>query len=461
LNKRLSIVGKRRLIRNGQTPEDRRARNLCLFALEKGLDAVDPARAVHHWIRASRRRLRVGELSISKPTRIVALAVGKASVPMLSSAFRTLGNRIISAMLITTKTESITTIDKRVTIFRTAHPVPDAEGKRASRYILESIQRMDPDELLLCLISGGASAMMPAPTTDVALGDKQSVTQWLIRSPASIHQLNTVRKHLSDLKGGRLVEHCTAGRIISLIVSDVPGNNLTDIGSGLTAPDPTTFQDAINVLKEFDLWDSAPRSVKNHLKLGSLGRIRETPKAGDDMFQRVHNVIIADNSTACRAIHEALGRRHAPAQILTSAVDTEARALGSLLGSMAKDFGAYSGPRKKTRAVILGGETIVDVKGTGRGGRNQEVALSTVERLAGLQGVAIATLGTDGVDGNSPAAGAIVDGRSLAHATRLGLDIQKIAARNDSYRFFRRLGDSIVTGRTGTNVGDIYLLVHA
>jgi glycerate-2-kinase len=403
----------------------------------------------------------VGEFSVSLPSRIVALAVGKASVPMLSSVFRILGERIVSAVLVTTKTQSILPVDKRVTIFRTAHPIPDAEGKRASEYILKSIRRVGPNELLLCLISGGASAMLPAPTADVALGDKQNITQQLIRSRASIHQVNTVRKHLSDLKGGRLVENCTAGRIISLIVSDVPGNTLSDIGSGLTAPDPTTFRDAITVLKEFDLWDSAPRSVKNHLKRGSLGHIAETPKPGNAMFQRVHNVIIVDNSTACRAMRDALNRRHSSAKILTSAVDTDARALGSLLASMAKDFRAYADPRKKPSAIIFGGETTVDVKGTGKGGRNQEVALSAVQGLASLQGVAIATLGTDGVDGNSPAAGAIVDGHSLGRSTRLGLRIQEIAARNDSYRFFRRLGDGIVTGRTGTNVGDIYLLVHA
>jgi hydroxypyruvate reductase len=460
LNKRPRIISKRLLIRNGRTPEDRRARSLCLFALEKGLEAVDPAKAVHHWVRASRRRIRVGEFSMPIPARVVALAVGKASVSMLSSTFQILGERIVSAILVTAKVQSVPLVDKRVTIFRTAHPVPDAEGKRASRYIIESIQRMCPDELLLCLISGGASAMLPAPTADVALGDKQRITQRLIRSRASIHQLNTVRKHLSDLKGGRLVEHCTAGQIISLIVSDVPGNTLSDIGSGLTAPDPTTFLDAINVLREFDLWDSAPSSVRNHLRRGYLDRIPETPKPGDRMFRRVHNVIIADNGTACRAMSEALNGKHAYAKILTSAVDTDARALGSLLASMARDCGAYSGPRKKTSAVILGGETTVDVKGTGRGGRNQEVALAALEGIAGLKGLAIAALGTDGIDGNSPAAGALIDGQSMSHAIRLGLSARKVMNRNDSFTLFRKLRDSIVTGPTGTNVSDVYLLVR-
>jgi glycerate-2-kinase len=395
------------------------------------------------------------------PRRIRVLAVGKASLPMLTGALRVLGKHVVSGILVAPKTEKITRLDKRIVTFRTGHPIPDREGLRASRYVMASIGRMHTDELLLCLISGGASAMLPAPAPDITLDDKRRITQRLIRSRASIREVNTVRRHLSELKGGRLVERCRAGQLISLIVSDVPGNTLSDIASGMTAPDPTTFQDAINVLKEFNLWDSAPRRITNHLGLGSVGHIPDTPKPGDEIFQKVHNVIVADNRTACEAVQKTLNKTLTPTTVLISSVDMDARSLGRLLASIASDSEALSQPLKRPGALVLGGETTVDVKGRGKGGRNQEVALAALTKIAGVKGVAIAALGTDGIDGNSPAAGAVIDGQSMTHAARLGLHVRKFMAKNDSYSFFRKLGDSIITGRTGTNVGDIYLLVQA
>jgi glycerate-2-kinase len=246
-----------------------------------------------------------------------------------------------------------------------------------------------------------------------------------------------------------------------LIISDVPGNSLPDIASGMTAPDPTTFQDAINVLKEFDLWNSAPRSVTHHLEAGSVGRIPETPKPGNEIFRKVHNVIVADNRTACQGVRRVLDKSRIPAKVLTSSLDMEARSLGRLLASIASNSKTYGQPLKPPSALVLGGETTVDVKGNGRGGRNQEVALAALTGIAGLTGVAIAAIGTDGIDGNSPAAGALVDGESMAHASRLGMHVRKYMARNDAYGFFRKLGDSITTGPTGTNVSDVYLLVRA
>ena len=301
--------------------------------------------------------------------------------------------------------------------------------------------------------------MLPAPAVPLdALG---AITQRLIRSSASIQEVNTIRRHLSDLKGGRLVEKCRAGQIISLIISDVPGNSLSDIGSGLTAPDATTFQDAINVLREFDLWDSAPRSVKRHLTRGWLRQIPDTPKPRNPVFRRVRNVVIADNNTACQAAKKALEARRTNTTILTSSLSADARSLGRLIGSVARDNEAFNRALGKPKALVAGGETTVDVKGNGRGGRNQEVSLAALGGIAGLKGVALATLGTDGIDGNSPAAGAIIDGQSAGRAIHLGLRAREFMAGNDSYTFFKKLGDSIMTGPTGTNVSDVYLLVRA
>lgn len=454
------IVRRRLLVRNGGSAVNQRARRLCLDALDAALGAIDPATALQRWLRIERGKLQIRDIPAAFPSKIRVIAAGKASAPMLTAALNILGKRVVSGILVAPRNSNLKSTDKRIAIFHSSHPLPDEEGIRASRRVLTSINQMHANELLLCLISGGASAMLPAPVAAITLQDKRTVTQQLIQSRASIHQINTVRRHLSELKGGRLVEHCKAGTIISLIISDVSGNVLSDIASGLTAPDPSTFRDAINVLKQFNLWDSTPQRVRDHLEHGLKGNITETPKPDNRIFRKVHNFVVADNRTACEAASKALQRSHIPTTIMTSSLDMEARSLGKLLASAARDSEQFGQPLKSPSALVFGGETTVEVKGIGKGGRNQETVLSTVERIEGLNGVAIAALGTDGVDGNSPAAGAVVDSQSVVRAKRMHLRVSDFAERNDSYNFFRKLGDNIVTGRTGTNVGDLYLLVR-
>ena len=425
------------------------------------MGAIDPPKSLRAWLRVKQGRLVAGDLSVPVPKTIRVLSVGKASVPMIEAALGILRDHVVSGILVAPKNEKVPKLSRQIQVFHSAHPFPDQEGMRASKQVTSSINRMQNDELLLCLISGGASAMLPAPVDGVSLEEKKKITQELIRSRASIHEINTVRRHLSKLKGGRLVERCRAGTILSLIISDVSGNVLPDIASGLTAPDPTTFRDAVNVLKKFGLWDVAPQSVRLHLGQGLRGQILETPKPGNRIFKKVHNFIIADNRTACEAARRALQRRQTHSTILTSSLDMEARSLGNLLASIARESERFDQPLRGSGALLLGGETTVEVKGSGKGGRNQQTALSAVERIACLRGVVIAALGTDGVDGNSPAAGAIIDGYSMMRAARLGLNVWEFMNRNDSYSFFRKLGDNIVTGRTGTNVGDLYLVVRA
>jgi glycerate-2-kinase len=279
----------------------------------------------------------------------------------------------------------------------------------------------------------------------------------LVSSRATIHDINTVRRHISTLKGGRLVQSCQAGSILSLIISDVPGNFLPDIGSGLTVEDPTTFQQAIEALRKYGIWQHAPQTVKDHLILGRRGKISETPKPGSRRFDRVHNFVIADNSTACRAAAKFLSTSHSPATILTSRVEMEASQLGKLLAVIATEQKPH---RFSWGPILIGGETTVLVRGNGTGGRNQETALSAVEGIAGLDGVVVAAIGTDGIDGNSNAAGAIVDGKTLERAEQRGLLSKDYLDRNDSYHFFHALNDNLVTGRTGTNVGDVYLIIR-
>ena len=455
------MVRRRLLIRNGGSEANQRARRLCLDALEAALRGIDPTAAVQKWLRMEQGRLQIGDTPAAYPSKIRVIAVGKASSPMLTTALKILRKRVVSGILVSPRNSSLKGTDTRIEVFRSSHPLPDEEGIRASRRVLASIGRMQANELLLCLISGGASAMLPAPAGDITLEDKRTVTQQLIQSRMPIHQINTVRRHLSELKGGKLVERCKAGTIISLIISDVSGNVLSDIASGLTAADPTTFRNAINVLKEFKLWNSAPQRVRNHLQQGLAGNIPETPKPGNRIFRKVHNFVVADNRTACEAARRVLQKRRVPTTIMTSSVDMEARSLGKMLASVARDSEHFGQPLKLPSALVFGGEATVEVKGSGIGGRNQETALSTVERIEGLSGVAIAAFGTDGVDGNSPAAGAVVDSHSNVRAKRLRLRVRPFEERNDSYNFFRKLNDNIVTGPTGTNVGDLYLLIRA
>jgi glycerate-2-kinase len=380
---------------------------------------------------------------------------------MIESALRILGKRVTAGILVAPKGKAVPKFQRRIKVFRSGHPIPDQVGIRAGKQVLLLANQMQEDEMLLCLISGGASAMLPAPVDAISLKDKMTITEQLIRSRATIHEINTVRRHLSKLKGGRLAEECKAGLIISLIVSDVAGNELHDIASGPTAPDRTTFHDAVNVLKKFKVWDIAPRNIKQFFLEGVQGKVSETPKPDSQIFRRVHNFIVAENRTACEAANGALKKMRTDCTILTSSADMEARSMGKLLASIATESQRYGQPLHGPSAILLGGETTVEVKGAGIGGRNQEAILSAVHQITGLRGFAIAALGTDGIDGTSPAAGAIADGYSLTRATRRGLDVTSFLARNDSYNFFKRLDDAIVTGPTGTNVGDLYIVVRA
>jgi glycerate 2-kinase len=460
----MSIIrNSRRLVWNGGSARNRRGRSLCLYALEQALKAVNPSQCLESSIRVLNQRL-IGRdvlIPLARYRRIVLLAVGKAAVPMMNSALKLLRGFEVFGILVMPKGEKFASSGAQVEVFRAGHPLPDREGLRGARCVMSILGGMHEDELLLCLISGGASAMLPAPAKGISLGDMRKVTELLVKSKASIHEINAVRRHVSELKGGRLVKICRASKIISLTISDVPDNRLPDIASGLTVEDPTSYQDAVEVLRKYDIWQALPMSVAGHLTRGLRGQIPDTPKPGDPAFTRVHNIIIAENRTACLAAMYALKRHRISAKILSSSIEMEARSMGKLLASFAVESERFDQPLKGNEAIILGGETTVEIKGSGLGGRNQETALSAVSAIAGLNGTVIATMGTDGIDGNSPAAGAIIDGNSMRRAAQKGMTPDAYLVRNDSYHYFRRLQDSIVTGKTATNVGDISILLRS
>ena len=449
------------IIRDGSSPADRDARRFCLEALDHALGAVDPYRCVMSRMRLIRKQLVVDHIRInlSDLRSVFVLAVGKASASMMRAALQCLGDIPIRGILIAPSGQELPTFNDRIESFLSGHPIPTQAGVRASHRVVEAVSALREDDLLLCLISGGASATLPAPVEGITLQDKIMITNQLVRSEANIHEINTVRRHISRLKGGRLVELCRGSRVISLIISDVPGNYLPDIGSGLTAEDPTSYHDAIQVLRHHHLWQHTPSRVKEHLHKGVRGAIPETPKPGSPSFQRVDNIIIADNRTACTAAQRALRKRNLRTNILTTSVEMQAQDLGQLLASVAYATRLNVPTLKHSRAMIVGGECVVRVTGKGKGGRNQEAALSAVEGIRGLDGTVIATMGTDGIDGNTNVAGAIVDGNTASRASRRRLDPSDYLTRNNSGSFFRLLGDCLVTGPTGTNVADIYLLI--
>jgi len=379
---------------------------------------------------------------------------------MTSAALGVFREFPVDCLLVAPKGQKPPPTDRRIEAHLTGHPIPDREGMVASERVIERLRTMGADDLLLVLVSGGASALLPSPVDSIELDDKVDITRQLLRSRASIHEINTVRRHLSKLKGGRMVERCPASTVLALMISDVPGNQLHDIGSGLTVEDPTTYHDAVEVMKRNRVWKTAPRRIRSFLLSGLHGRVPETPKPGDFENKRVHNIVIADNSKACAASDLKLRSARLNSRVLTSSAESTASHMGEYLAALARETAdRRKAGERRAEAVIIGGETTVLVTGHGKGGRNQHAVLSAVPSIAGLKGTVVGAFGTDGIDGNSSAAGAIADGTTLFRSIRRKLDPHDFLERNDSSSFFERIDDALITGATGTNVGDVYLVI--
>jgi glycerate-2-kinase len=325
--------------------------------------------------------------------------------------------------------------------------------------MLEIAEKANGDDLVIVLISGGGSSLMPLPREGVLLRDKQEITDRLLKSGANITEINTVRKHLSCFKGGWLAKAAYPATILNLVISDVVGDSLESIASGPTVPDSTTFIDARRVLQRYDLWEKTPESVRGLISEGEKGSLEETPKADDACFEKVNSVVLGNCRSATLAALQHLQSEGLNALLLSSSLEGEAKAAGTLLSSVVKEIAASGNPVAKPAGIVVGGETVVTVRGKGSGGRNQELALSAALGLQGVEGAVVASVSTDGVDGPTDAAGAIVDEQTVNRAKRLGLDPVQFLAENDSYSFFTKLGDLIVTGPTGTNVNDISLII--
>jgi hydroxypyruvate reductase len=349
----------------------------------------------------------------------------------------------------------------RIRLAEARHPVPDERGAAAVREILALVSGGRPDDLVLVLISGGASALTPAPAPPITLADKQAMTRLLLAAGADIRQLNAVRKHCSTFKGGQLARAAAPARVVALLVSDVIGDPIDVIGSGPTAPDVSTYAEALGILDRFDLRHRVPASVRQRLEQGAAGQNPETPKPDDPLFDRVDNRVIGTNRIVVDAAVEqaaALGFRP---HVLTRALQGEARDAARDLARVATDVRAGRGPVAPPACVIAGGETTVTVRGDGVGGRCQEFALAAALALEGTEGIVVLAAGTDGTDGPTDAAGAMADGQTVGRARERGDDGAARLDNNDSNPLFGGLGDLVVTGPTNTNLLDLYLAVIA
>lgn len=426
--------------------------------LQAALQAVDPAEAVRRFLRREGDTLWVDErpYDLGAMRHVYVVGAGKAGAPMAQAVEEALGERITAGAVNVKYAHLAPT--RFVQVQEAGHPLPDEAGVQGSQRIAALLQQAGPDDLVICLISGGGSALLPLPVEGVTLADLQALTEALLRAGANIVEINAIRKHLDRLKGGKLAALSGGAQVAALILSDVVGNPLDAIASGPTAPDDSTFADAWRILERYGLAESAPQAICAFLQAGCRGEVAENPQAGDPLFERVQNVIVASNDLAAQAAERAAQRLGLNTLLLSTYIEGEAREVARVFAALAKEELASGRPVPRPACLIAGGETTVTVRGPGRGGRNQEMALSGAIRLAGLQDVTLVCLATDGTDGPTDASGALADGATVARASALGLDAWAHLENNDAYPFFAALEDLLLTGPTNTNVNDLTLV---
>jgi len=437
--------------------ETRAQREQILSILQAALDAVDPIAAVKARLRREGDRLCIGEreYDLNCYQRIYVVGGGKASAAMAQAVEELLGDRLTAGVVNVKYGHLASTHIVRLN--EAGHPIPDAAGVRGVQEMLSLVHQATAS-LVLCLISGGGSALLPDPAPDLTLNDLQKTTEALLRCGATIVELNTIRKHLSVIKGGGLARSAYPAEVVSLILSDVVGNPLDVIASGPTVPDPTTFADVAAILDHYDLWDKLPLAVIDHVRRGQMGQVPETPKPGDPIFERTYNVIIGSNDIAAEAALHRAQELGFNALLLSTYVEGEAREVARVLAGLAKEVLYHERPVRRPACLIIGGETTVTIQGEGKGGRNQELALAAAIQISGLKDITVVALATDGTDGPTDAAGAIADGSTVDRAAALGLSAVDHLRRNDAYPFFDRLNDLLLTGPTNTNVNDLVLV---
>ena len=425
---------------------------------QAALNAVEPQQAVHQAVRFTGSTLRTldGSYELNNFDRVLLVSIGKAALPMAKAMHSVLGGRITTGLVITKHAGD--EVLANVEIIEAGHPLPDQRSLSAAQKLISLLETTTPRDLVICLLSGGGSALVTSPAAGVTLDDLQQLTRALLACGAGITEINTLRRHLDQVKGGGLLRLGSPGAWLSLILSDVLGSPLESIASGPAAADPTTFADAAAILDHYQLWDSIPQSIQTALQHGLAGKLPETVKPGDPCLQHVQSIIVGDNSVAAHAALQQAQMERFHTLLLNEPLQGEASQVGAALGNMLRSALLRDCPLPRPVCIVAGGETTVTLRGGGKGGRNQELALGAAPQLAGVEDAALLSLATDGEDSTNGAAGAAVDGSTLQRAGQLGLTAEDALRNNDSFTFFSTLGDLLITGPTGTNVNDLVFL---
>jgi len=425
------------------------------------LAAVEPGAAVRRQVQCQGERLVVGgqTYDLAAVERIWVVGGGKAAAAMVAALYGILGERLTGGLVVTKygharERSSLGPVE----IVEAGHPVPDEAGVRATRRMADLLAGSTGRDLVLAVVSGGGSALLTLPATGLSLADLQGTTDLLLRSGATIVELNAVRKHLSQIKGGGMARLAGPSPVAALILSDVVGDPLDAIASGPLSLDPTTFADACAVLRRYGLVERVPPAVRERLQAGREGRLSDTPKPGAALFGRVQTTIVGSNRLAAEAAVEAARAWGLNGLLLSTFVEGEARQVARVAAALARELASYDRPVRRPACLVWGGETTVTVRGGGKGGRNQELALAAALAMEGVPGVILVALGSDGIDGPTDAAGAVATGETIGRARSLGLDPIAHLEENDAYSFFDALDDLIRTGPTGTNVNDLLFL---
>ncbi|MBX3324986.1 MAG: glycerate kinase [Nitrospira sp.] len=435
------------------------ARPLLHRLLTAGLEAADPYQALLKTVSLKGTSLRVGRrtFDLSHTERVVVVGAGKASARMAQAVEVVLGERLDDGLVIVKTGHSLTT--KRTTVFEAGHPIPNRAGLRATQRLLRLAQSLSPSDLLIVLLSGGASSLLPAPVLGVTLADKQRTTQLLLRCGATINEINIVRKHLSLIKGGRLAAS-TRAKIITLVLSDVIGDDLGSIGSGPTAADPSTFADAIAVLQHYRIWAAVPPAVRRYLKRGQKREVPETLKPGSSRGRSVHHHLIGSNTIMLEAVARTAQQAGLFTELVASPITGEALVAAKQFVELSNAVRTRRGRVRRPYCMVAGGEPTVTVTGHGKGGRAQEFATAAALEISGLSNAWVVALGSDGTDGPTDAAGAFVSGETVSRAKRLKVDLRAALNRHNTYPALKKLRCHIHTGPTGTNVNDLYLFLQ-
>ena len=424
-----------------------------------GLQAVEPGMAVKKHCRLENNHFFINGhgYDLAHFKNLFVIGAGKASAPMAAAIEGMLGHRI-TAGVINVKYGHLAELE-HISLVEAGHPVPDQSGAAGSAAILKLAEGAQKGDLALCLISGGGSALLPLPAQGLTLKDKQETIKVLMACGATIHEINAIRKHTSQIKGGRLARTAHPATLVSLILSDVVGDNLDVIASGPTVPDSSLFDDCMQTFIKYNIINRLPDSVVGHIEAGIAGGISETPKAADPAFDRTRNLIIGSNIDAVSAARlkaESLGYQ---TLVLSSMIEGETRHVAHVHGAIAREIVKTGNPISAPACILSGGETTVTITGNGLGGRSQEFSLAAALDIADVEEIVVLCAGTDGTDGPTDAAGALADSHTVKRALSMGLDPHKFLRNNDSYHFFKELGDLLITGPTNTNVMDLRIVL--